>query len=108
MGEGNCIVDLLSLALSSGGGEGGGRKSVAIKIEIRIEIKIRSKITIKTGILRLFDGEDDLVEKSIRAAMSGDDGELAAPHGNGFGDTVQEALIGVKGEFVESDMAALA
>jgi len=74
----------------------------------RIEIKIRTKIMIKTGIFGLFDGEDDLVEEGGGAAMGGDDGELAAPHGDGLGDTVEQALIGVEGEFVEGDVAALA
>ena len=49
-----------------------------------------------------------MVEESADAAVGGDDGELAAPHGDGFGDAVQEALVRVKGEFVEGDVAALA
>jgi len=48
---------------------------------------------------------NDLVEESVRTAMSGDDGESAAPLGNGFGDAVEKALILVKGEFVDFHMA---
>jgi len=42
------------------------------------------------------------------AAMGGDDGELAAPGGDGFGDSVEQALIGVQGELVEGDVTAFA
>ena len=51
---------------------------------------------------------DELVEECADATVSGDDGELAAPGGDGFGDAIQEALVLVEGKFVEGDMAAFA
>ena len=49
-----------------------------------------------------------MVEESVDAAMGGDDGKLASPHCNGFGDAIEKALILMKRELVESDMAAFA
>jgi hypothetical protein len=34
--------------------------------------------------------------------------ELAAPGGDGFGDAIEETLVGVEGEFIEGDMTAFA
>src|SRR5580765_1616645 len=51
---------------------------------------------------------DKLIEKGADAAMGGDDGELTAPGGDGFGDAVEEALILVESEFVDGDVAAFA
>jgi len=44
----------------------------------------------------------------MHTAMGGDDGKLAAPGGDGFGDGEQEALIAMESELVEFDMAAFA
>jgi hypothetical protein len=51
---------------------------------------------------------DELIEEGADAAVGGDDGELAAPGGDGFGNAVKEALVLVEREFVEGDMAAFA
>src|SRR5437764_2212269 len=56
----------------------------------------------------LLDRANDLGEESTGAAVSGDDGELSAPGGDGFGDAVKKTLILMEGEFVEGNMAALA
>ena len=42
------------------------------------------------------------------AARSRNDGKLAAPHGDRFGDAVKEPLVLVQGELVKGDVAALA
>ncbi len=54
----------------------------------------------------LEDGAEDLEEEGGGAARGGDDGELAAPVGDGFGEGVEEALVRVEGKFVEGDVAA--
>ena len=51
---------------------------------------------------------DEVVEEAADAARGGDDGELAAPGGDGFGDAVELALVGVEGEFIQGDVAAFA
>jgi hypothetical protein len=60
------------------------------------------------GVAVLGDGADEFEENGGEAAVSGNDGELAAPGGDGFGDAIEEALIFVESEFVESDVAAFA
>ena len=60
------------------------------------------------GIALVPDVVDDLVEKGIGAAVGGDDGESAAPLGDGFRDAVEEALILMEGELIHFDMAAFA
>ena len=60
------------------------------------------------GIALFADVADELVEERIAAAVSGDDGERAAPLGDGFGDEEKLALVGVEGELVDFDMAAFA
>ena len=52
--------------------------------------------------------DDELVEIILRAAVGGEDFELAAPGDAGIGDGVEVARVGVEGEFVEDAGAALA
>ena len=59
-------------------------------------------------IVALFDVGNDFVEDGVCAAMGGDDGDLAAPGGDGFGDLIEHALILMESEFVELDVAAFA
>ena len=47
-------------------------------------------------------------EEICAAARSGNDGELATPHGDRFGHPVKKALIGMESEFVKGDVATLA
>ncbi len=60
------------------------------------------------GVAAFGDVANEFVEDGLGAAMGGDDGECAAPLGEGFGDAVEHALVLVKGEFVELDVAAFA
>ena len=53
------------------------------------------------------DLADDLVEHGIRPAMRRNDRESSAPGCNGLGHAIEEALVGVQGELVKFDMAAL-
>ena len=59
------------------------------------------------GIALVPDILNELVEEGVRAAMSGNDGEGAAPLGDGLGDPIEQALVLVEGEFVHFDMAPL-
>ena len=56
----------------------------------------------------LGDVANEIVEDGLGAAMGGDDGECAAPLGEWLGDAIEHALVLVKGEFVEFDVAAFA
>jgi hypothetical protein len=58
--------------------------------------------------ITVFGVLDELIEEGADTAVGGDDRELAAPHGNGFGDAIEEALVGVEGELVEGNVAAFA
>jgi hypothetical protein len=60
------------------------------------------------GIAIVGDFADELIEEGVGAAVGGDDGEVAAPGGDGLGHAVEEALIFVQGEFVEFNVAAFA
>src|SRR5262249_16872689 len=60
------------------------------------------------GVAVFGDVADELVEEGVDAALGGDDGELAAPGGAGFGDAIEGALIFVQGELVQGDVAAFA
>jgi hypothetical protein len=60
------------------------------------------------GVIGFGDGAEDFVKNGVVAAVGGDDGELAAPGGDGFSDAVEEALVGVESELVEGDVAAFA
>src|SRR5207249_8903557 len=60
------------------------------------------------GITAVQDLGNDFVEKGANAPVRGNDGELAAPGDNGFGDPVQQPLIMVQRELIEFTMPALA
>ena len=57
------------------------------------------------GIAAFLDVAKYLVEDGVGATMGRDDGESPAPGGGWFGVAIEEALVWMKGEFVELDVA---
>ena len=51
------------------------------------------------------DIADHLVEESLGSTVRGKDGHRAAPSGDGFGHSIKEPLIAVKGELIQDDVA---
>src|SRR6266850_6196784 len=51
---------------------------------------------------------DNLIEESAAAAMGGNDGELASPHGDWLGDMEKLPLILMQGEFIQFDVPTFA
>jgi len=60
------------------------------------------------GVAAVAGFDDELVEIILRAAVGGEDFELAAPSDAGVGDGVEVAGVGVEGKFVEDAGAAFA
>ena len=110
---------LLSLALSSGGsggGEGTGRFRRSFRqrlgrsggqglLEFGFFDLDQSLVTSAATICFCFEGE--LVEEGVFAVVRGPDGEVEAPGDAGLGGLPKELGVGVLGEFVEANIAAI-